>query len=234
MYIYIYWCRHGSSWRFYLPPLWVATELLQPCCSRTTRVMLWTHTPPFDATIWSRWETERTQLQSWVLGPGSWVQWNPASLFRVNATPSSMNHLRPLKSLNHPRQGVLYESLYDIIHYYTILYGVYPKTTHDGFGWKGFLQQRMVCYWQAPGAPGNQCWWFWRLRNGRVVMWPCVKMVGSWDRYSHCSHLVNENDDKIVIGASHGEDKPLSRFWVTDMESCYDLHSVYHTKRRFG
>lgn len=46
-----------------------------------------------------------------------------------------------------------------IIRYYTILHGVYPTTTHDRFGsWKGFLQQRMVCYWQAPGAPGNQCW----------------------------------------------------------------------------
>ena len=50
-----------------------------------------------------------------IRGPGSWVQWNPASLFRVNAAPPSMNHLRPLKSLNHPRQGVLY----DMIRYYT-------------------------------------------------------------------------------------------------------------------
>ena len=76
---------------------------------------------------------------------------DPAAI--LDATPPSMNHLRPLKSLNHPRQGVLYI----IIRYYTILYGVYP-TTHDRFGWEGFLQQRMVCYWQAPGAPGNQCW----------------------------------------------------------------------------
>ena len=133
VYIYIYWCRHGSSWRFYLPPLWVATELLQPCCSRTTRVMLWTHTPPFDATIWSRWETERTQLQSWVLGPGCsgilqvcsgsmphlqvWIIWGLWNLWIIPGKGYYTNH---------------YTILYIIIRYYTGYTQKQPTTVSAG------------------------------------------------------------------------------------------------------
>ena len=111
--IYIYILM--KTWFFVtiLPaPLWVATELLQPCCSRTTRVMLWTHTPPFDATIWSRWETERTQLQSWMPHLQVWIIWGLWNLWII------------------PGKGY-YTLLYDIIRYY-MGYTQQPTTVSAG------------------------------------------------------------------------------------------------------